>query len=64
MPTSNGPARDLLARVVGGLAFRCSERVHLMASALNISGQEDYGMLAGALERMNGWLGERAANEQ
>jgi hypothetical protein len=55
---------DLLARVVGGLAFRCSERVHLMASMLNISGQEDYGMLASALERMNSWLGERAANER
>jgi hypothetical protein len=55
---------DLLARVVGGLAFRCSERVHLMASMLNISGQEDYGMLASALGRMNGWLGERAANER
>jgi hypothetical protein len=57
-------SRDLLARVVGGLAFRCSERIYLMASALNISGQEDYGMLASALERMNGWQGAYAHSEE
>jgi hypothetical protein len=45
-------SRDLLARVVGGLAFRCHERVYLVASMLNISGQEEYGMLAGAIERL------------
>ncbi len=44
--------RDLLARVVGGLAFRCDERIYLFASALNASGEEDDSMLAGALERM------------
>jgi hypothetical protein len=45
-------SRDLLARVVGGLAFRCDERIYLFASALNASGEEDDSMLAGALERM------------
>jgi hypothetical protein len=44
--------RELLARVVGGLAFRCSDRIHLAASELNVGGQEESGMLAQALQRL------------
>lgn len=42
-------SRDLLARVVGGLAFRCRDGICLAASELNVSGQEERGMLARAL---------------
>ncbi|BCX02619.1 MAG: hypothetical protein KatS3mg053_0557 [Candidatus Roseilinea sp.] len=41
--------RDLLARVVGGLAFRCRDNIYLAASELNVAGQEESGMLARAL---------------
>ncbi len=43
---------DLLARVVGALAFRCSARVYLAASELNVAGQEESGMLARALRNL------------
>ncbi|MFC1465607.1 MAG: UvrD-helicase domain-containing protein [Candidatus Brachytrichaceae bacterium NZ_4S206] len=45
-------SRDLLARVVGGLAFRCHERIYLAASELTVAGQEERGMLAQALRRL------------
>jgi hypothetical protein len=48
----NRTARDMLGRVVRGLAFRCSERILLAASQLTISGQEESGMLARALQRI------------
>ncbi|MCL6512059.1 MAG: AAA family ATPase [Anaerolineae bacterium] len=44
--------RELLARVVGGLAFRCSDRIYLAAGELNVAGQEESGMLAQALRRL------------
>jgi len=50
--------RELLARMVGGLAFRCSDRVYLAASELNVAGQEETGMLAQALQRLE-IIGER-----
>ena len=40
---------DLLARVVGGLAMRASERVFLAGSRLNVAGAEEDGLLARAL---------------
>ncbi|MDW8352573.1 MAG: AAA family ATPase [Anaerolineae bacterium] len=42
-------SRDLLARVMGGLAFRCRDKIYLAASELNVAGQEERGMLARAL---------------
>jgi hypothetical protein len=44
--------RDMLARVVGGLAFRCSERVFLGQSQLNVAGQEEEGPLTRAVQRV------------
>lgn len=43
-------SRDLLARVVGGLAFRCRDKIYLAASGLTMAGQEESGMLAQALQ--------------
>lgn len=45
-------SRDLLARVVGALAFRCRDKIYLAASELNVAGQEERGMLAQALRRL------------
>jgi len=45
-------SRELLAWVVGGLAFRCSDRIYLAAGELNVAGQEESGMLAQALRRL------------
>ena len=45
-------ARSMLRRVVTGLAYRCDERVVLASSQLSISGQEESGMLARALQRV------------
>ncbi|PJF47654.1 MAG: hypothetical protein CUN48_07500 [Candidatus Thermofonsia Clade 3 bacterium] len=42
-------SRDLLARLVGGLAFRCGDKIYLAASRLTMAGQEESGMLAQAL---------------
>lgn len=44
--------RDLLARVVGGLAFRCRDKIYLAASELTVAGQEESGMLARALRNL------------
>lgn len=42
--------RDLLARVVGGLAFRCDDKIYLAASQLTVAGQEESGMLTRAMQ--------------
>lgn len=44
--------RDMLARVAGGLAFRCSERIFLAQSQLSVAGQEEDGPLARAVQRV------------
>lgn len=44
-------ARDMLSRVVRGLAYRCGERIVLASSQLTLSGQEEGGMLSRALQR-------------
>jgi hypothetical protein len=44
--------RDMLTRVVGGLACRCDERIFLGQSQLNVAGQEEDGPLARAIQRV------------
>jgi hypothetical protein len=44
--------RDMLARVVGGLAFRCSDKLILAQSQLSVAGQEEDGPLARAVQRV------------
>jgi hypothetical protein len=46
--------RDMLARVVGGLAFRCSDEIVLASSQMDVSGMEESGMLNRAIQRV--WL--------
>lgn len=43
-------SKEMLRRVVSGLAFRCDERIYLASSQLNIAGQEESGMLARVLQ--------------
>jgi hypothetical protein len=45
-------SRDMLGRVLGGLAFRCSGRIFLASSQLNVAGQEESGMLTRALQKV------------
>lgn len=45
-------SREMLARVVGGLAFRCSERLYLASSQLTISGDDESGQLLRAVQRV------------
>lgn len=44
--------RDMLARLTGGLAFRCSEKIVLASSQLNVAGSEESGVLARAVQRV------------
>lgn len=46
--------RDMLARVVGGLAYRCSDEIVLASSQMDVSGMEESGMLNRAIQRV--WL--------
>ncbi len=48
--------RDMLARVVGGLAFRCSDEIVLASSQMDVSGIEESGMLNRAIQRV--WLAQ------
>jgi hypothetical protein len=50
--------RDMLARVVGGLAFRCSDEIVLASSQMDVSGMEESGMLNRAIQRV--WLAQPA----
>lgn len=43
--------QDMLRRVVGGLCDRCGDRLFLATSQLGLSGQEEAGALARALQR-------------
>jgi hypothetical protein len=45
-------ARAMMSRVLRGLAFRCDERIVLASSQLTISGQEESGWLARAIQRI------------
>ncbi|MDW8395863.1 MAG: hypothetical protein RMM31_06450 [Anaerolineae bacterium] len=45
-------SRETLARVVGGLAYRCRERIYLASSQLTVSGQDESGQLLRALQRV------------
>lgn len=47
-------ARHMLQRIVAGLAFRCGERIYLASSQLSISGSEESGLLARAVQRVFG----------
>jgi hypothetical protein len=44
--------RDMLTRVVGGLAMRCDERIFLAQSQLNVAGSEESGVLVKAIQRV------------
>ncbi len=44
--------RDMLARLVGGLAMRCDEKIFLAQSQLNVAGSEESGALARAIQRV------------
>jgi hypothetical protein len=44
--------RDMLQRVVLGLAYRCAGRIYVASSQLGISGQEESGPLARAVQRV------------
>lgn len=46
-------SRELLARLVGGLAFRCRDAIYLAAGELTMAGQEESGMLAHILNGLN-----------
>ncbi len=50
--------RDMLARVVGGLAYRCSDQIVLASSQMDVSGMEESGMLNRAVQRV--WLARLA----
>jgi hypothetical protein len=50
--------RDMLARVVGGLAFRCRDEIVLASSQMDVSGMEESGMLNRAIQRV--WLAQQA----
>ncbi|MCX7939256.1 MAG: hypothetical protein N2545_07445 [Thermoflexales bacterium] len=45
-------SRDMLARVVGGLAFRCGKRIYLAYSQLTVSGEDENGQLLRAVQRV------------
>ena len=47
----NAARQDMLRRVIAGLCARCGDRLFLASSQLGLSGQEEAGALARALQR-------------
>lgn len=45
--------RDMMSRVLRGLTYRCSGQIFIASSQLGISGQEDVGPLARAVQRVS-----------
>jgi hypothetical protein len=44
----------MLAKVVSGLAYRCTDKIYVASSQLSISGQEESGPLGRAINRVIG----------
>jgi hypothetical protein len=42
----------MLSKVIGGLTYRCADKLYLVSSQLSISGQEESGPLARAIQRV------------
>jgi hypothetical protein len=51
----------MLSKVIGGLTYRCADKLYLASSQLSIGGQEESGPLARAVQRV---LGRATASDQ